>query len=78
MCVFLQLDEIRVEMTIVEGQVREGRERVGKLDGELRETQREAAALRGHLVATEQVYISYPSTIPHSLSLFNVLILLFS
>ena len=47
----------RAEEEVVEGQVREGRERVEQLERELRETRRDAAAHRGQLAATEQVYI---------------------
>ena len=51
----MQLTGSRAEEEVVEGQVREGRERVEQLERELRDVRREAASLRGQLAATEQV-----------------------
>lgn len=47
----------RAEEELADRQAQEGRERAEGLERELRETRREAAALKGQLAATEEVTV---------------------
>lgn len=55
--IIAQLASSRAEEEMADRQAQEGRERAEGLERELRDTRREAAALKGQLAATEEVIV---------------------